>query len=84
MLCQYSRRRLVSREKPETASEAAGERGDTLDIGTVTVVVCGYWPRAEPLKVSSRAAKVERILRSRTPARLYVYDTILAGLAQHL
>jgi hypothetical protein len=42
MLCQYSRWRLVSREKPEAASEAGGVRGDTLDMGAVTVVVDSY------------------------------------------
>ena len=51
---------------------------------TVTVVMNGYRPRAEPLKLSSRAAKVSRRLRSRMPAKSYVYDTLLELLPQHL
>jgi hypothetical protein len=51
---------------------------------TVTVAVDGYWTRVEPLKLSSRAAKVARRLRSRTPAKLYVYETLLQLLAQDL
>jgi hypothetical protein len=51
---------------------------------TVTVAVDGYWTRAEPLKLSSRAAKVARKLRSRTPAKLYVYETLLQLLEQDL
>lgn len=51
---------------------------------TVTVAVDGYWTRAEPLKLSSRAAKVARRLRSRTPAKLYVYETLLQLLAQDI
>jgi hypothetical protein len=39
---------------------------------------------ARPLKLSSRAAKVARRLRSSTPAKLYVYETILERLAQPL
>jgi hypothetical protein len=53
-------------------------------MGTVTVVVDGYWTRSEPPNVSSRTAKVSRRLRSRTPVRLYVYDTLLEQLAQGL
>jgi hypothetical protein len=47
---------------------------------TVTVVD-GYRTRAEPLKVNSRAANVSRRLRSRTPEKLYLYDTLLEQLA---
>lgn len=49
---------------------------------TVTVVG-GYGTRAEPPKLSSRAAKVARKLRSRTPAQLYVYDTLLGWPQQN-
>jgi hypothetical protein len=50
----------------------------------VTVVVDGYWTRSEPLKLSSRAAKVARRLRSRTPAKLYIYETLLERVAHNL
>ncbi len=49
---------------------------------TVTVAVDGYWTRAKPLTLSSRAAKVPRRLRSRAPAKLYVYETLLERLSQ--
>ncbi len=48
------------------------------------VAMDGYWTQAAPLKLSSRAAKVARRLRSRTPAKLYVYETLLEWLAQDL
>jgi hypothetical protein len=51
---------------------------------TVQVVMDCYWTRPEPLKVMSRAAKVARMLRSRTPAKLYVYKTLLKRLAYNL
>ena len=51
---------------------------------TVTVVVDSYRTRPEPLKVSSRAAKVARRLRSSTYAKLYVYDTLLKRWVQDL
>ena len=51
---------------------------------TVTVLVDGYWPQTEPLMLSSRTAKVARRLRFRTPAKLYVDETILERLAQDL
>jgi hypothetical protein len=44
----------------------------------------GYRPRPEPLKVSSRVAKAARRLRSRTPARLYVYETLIERPARNL
>jgi len=74
----------VSSEKQGTAAEVRGARGDTLATGTVTVVVDDYWRRTAPLKVSSRAAKVARMLGFGTPVRLYVYDTLLEWLAQDL
>jgi hypothetical protein len=48
------------------------------------VVLDGYWTRPEPLKVSSRAAKIATIFRSRTSARLYICDTLRERLAQDL
>src|SRR5262245_60782978 len=44
----------------------------------------GYGPLLEPHEVVSRAAKVAKPLKSSTPAKLYVYETLLQGLAQHL
>jgi hypothetical protein len=36
----------------------------------------------DPLAGVTHTAKAARALRSRTPARLYSYDTIIEGLAQ--
>jgi hypothetical protein len=55
-----------------------------LAVWTVTIVVDGYWTRPDPLKLSSRTAKVARRLRFRTPERLYVCDAVLKRLAQDL
>ena len=44
----------------------------------------GYGPLLEPPEVVSRAAKVARTLKSRTPAKLYVYETLLERLAPDL
>jgi hypothetical protein len=52
-------------------------------VVTVTVVD-GYWTRPDPLKLSSRTAKVARRLRFRTPAKLYSCETLLEWLAQDL
>jgi hypothetical protein len=51
---------------------------------TATVVVDGYWTRPDPLKLSSRTAKVARRLRFRTPVGFYSCDTIFERLAQDL
>jgi hypothetical protein len=84
MLCQYSRRRQVSSEKHETAAEAGGEkrRGDTSGVAIAAEVTGGYYPLLEPPAVVSRAAKVATTLQSRSPAKLYVYETLLKRLAQ--
>jgi hypothetical protein len=84
MLCQHSRRRLVSSEKHETVAEAGGARWDTLAVGTVTLVVDIYGTRPDSLKLSSRTAKVLKRLRFRTPEKLYSCETILERLAQDL
>jgi hypothetical protein len=83
MLCQYSRCDEVSSEKRETAAEAGGEeqRGDTSGVAIAAEVMGGYGPLLVPPEVMSRAAKVAKPLKSRTPAKLYVYDTILERLA---
>jgi hypothetical protein len=77
MRCQYSRQCPVSSEKHEAAAETGGARRNTLAVGTVTIVVDGYWTRPDSLTLSSRTANVARRLRFRTPARLYVYDAVL-------
>jgi hypothetical protein len=84
MLCQYSKRRQVSSEKHETAAEAGGEerRGDTSGVAIAAEVTGGYYPLLEPPAVVSRAAKVATTLQSRSPAKLYVYETLLKRLAQ--
>jgi hypothetical protein len=46
--------------------------------------VDGYGTRPKPFKVSSYAAMVATTLTSRTPAKLYLYDTLLKWLAQDL
>jgi hypothetical protein len=63
---------------------AGGARGNTLAMGTVTVVMDGYRTRPEPFKVSSRAAKVARRLRSSTYAKLYSCETLLKRLVYDL
>ena len=50
----------------------------------IVTVVGSYGTQAEPLEVMSRAANAAKAWRSRTPARLYVYDTLLERLAQDL
>ena len=40
------------------------------------MVVCGYCRLPKPNEVMSRAAKVAKTLKSSTPAKLYVYETI--------
>jgi hypothetical protein len=51
---------------------------------TVTVVVGGYRALPKPLTAITRIAKSAKLLRFRTPARLYLYDTIFERLTQHL
>jgi hypothetical protein len=47
-------------------------------------VMGGHYPLLEPPTIVSRAAKVAKTLKSRTPAKIYVYDTLLERLAQDL
>jgi hypothetical protein len=51
---------------------------------TVTVVMSSYRPLPEPPEFVSRAAKAAKTLKLRTPAKLYVYETLLERLAQDL
>jgi hypothetical protein len=53
--------------------------------GVIAVeVMGGYGLRLDPPEVVSRVANAARTWRSRTPARLHVYDTILQRLGQNL
>ena len=61
-----------------------GERGYFGCGDTCTVVLDGYWARPEPLKVSSRAAKVARMLGFVRHAKLYSREAILERLPQDL
>jgi hypothetical protein len=76
----------VSSEKDETAAEAGVEedKGDVGSILPATVVMGGYCRLPKPPEVGSRAAKVAKTLKSSTPARLNVYETLLERLAQDL
>jgi hypothetical protein len=52
--------------------------------GTATVLMGGYWTRAERLSISSRLAKFTKSQRLMMLWRLPSYDTHLEGLAQDL
>jgi hypothetical protein len=84
MVCQYSTRGLVSSEKHEMPSGVEGRGSDTLGVTIAAEVLGGYGPLLEPPKFVSRAAKVARRLRSSTPAKLYVDETLLERLPQDL
>jgi hypothetical protein len=75
----------VSRGKHETAIDAnAGEAGSKAwKVRTVTVVGA-YLALTGRLEGMSRVAKAAKALRSRTPARLYLYDSIIERLPQDL
>jgi hypothetical protein len=62
--------KLKSRNAFGSGSERRG--GDSSGVVVAAEVMGGYGPLLEPLAVVSRAAKVARRLRSRTPARLYL------------
>jgi hypothetical protein len=86
MVCQYSRVGRLSSEKHEGIPSMGVERrgGVTLTVGNRTTVMGGYdtWPAR--LAASSLRAKFKKSLELRTLWRLYSYDTLLEGLAQHL
>jgi hypothetical protein len=86
MLCQYSRCDEVSSEKHETAADAGGEerRGDISEVPVAAEVMGDYCPLLEPPAVVSRAAKLAKTLKSRTPAKLYSCETLLERLTQGL
>jgi hypothetical protein len=86
MVCQYSTRSRVSTEKHETTPGTGmeGRGGHTAGVGTITAVMGGYYPLPRSLTAINRPANSARLLRSRTCGRLYAYDALLEGLAQHL
>src|SRR4029450_9582734 len=59
-------------------------RVDRSVVMPATVVMGSYRPLPEPPKFVSRAAKVAKTLKLRTPAKLYIYETLLERLAQDL
>jgi hypothetical protein len=59
-------------------------KADASGVVTVTVLGGGYRALLESLTVITRRANSAKELRSRTPARLYVYETILERLPQDL
>ena len=86
MRCQYSRWGQVSSKKHKTPSEGGveGRGGHTPWVAIAAEVLGSYSPLLVPPEVVSRAAKVAKTLKSRTPAKLYVYETLLERLAQDL
>jgi hypothetical protein len=86
MVCQYSTRGFVSSEKHDRAVDpgAAEGGGDASDIATGTVMVVGSRALPEPFTAITLMANPMNVLRSRTPARLYVCEAVLERLAQDL
>src|SRR5262245_28400749 len=86
MVCQYSTRGFVSSGKRKTPSEAGaeGRGGDTFGMAIAAEVPGGYGSLLVLPEVVSRAAKVAKTLKSRTPARLYICEAVLQALAQDL
>jgi hypothetical protein len=75
--CQAkSPRRLQSLERRR--------RGEASGVVTVTMVVSGYRAPPGSLMAIIRKANSAKELRFRTPAKLYVYDTLLERLPQDL
>jgi hypothetical protein len=55
-----------------------------MALFAATAIVCRYWALPYSLEIMTRAAKAAKALRSSTPAKLYVYKTLLERLAQDL
>jgi hypothetical protein len=55
-----------------------------MALFAATAMVCRYWALPSSLEIMTRAAKAAKELRSRTPAKLYIYETLLKRLAQDL
>jgi hypothetical protein len=84
MVCQYSTCGFVSSEKHAAPWGVKGPGGDTPGVAIAAEVMGGYGPLLEPPEAVSRAAKVAKTLKSRTPARLYICDAVLERLAYNL
>jgi hypothetical protein len=75
----------VKRKAPgDPGAAVEGQGGPPSTVGISTMVMGGYDPRPERLAVSSRFAKLRKSLRFKTLWRLYVDESLLEGLAQHL
>jgi hypothetical protein len=53
-----------------------------MAVFAATAMVCRYWALPYSLEIISRAAKASKEWRSRTSAKLYIYDTLLERLPQ--
>jgi hypothetical protein len=65
-------------------AEIRGKKMGPLTVGTRIVQIGGYWTRPARPPVNSRLAKPTKSERLRMLWRLYLYDTLLEGLAQDL
>jgi hypothetical protein len=86
MVCQYSRAGPVSSEKHGVTPgpEVEGRRGPTVVIETAIVVRTCNEAQPEGLSVRSLRAKHKKSLALRMLWKLYLYETLLEGLAQDL
>jgi hypothetical protein len=86
MVCQYSRAGPVSSEKHGVTPgpEVEGRGGPTVVVETAIFVGVCDGSQPEPLSVNSLRAKLKKSLELRKLWRLYVYETLLEGLAQDL
>ena len=74
------------KRKARDTFESGGWGGNTSGVTITAKVLGGYrLLLLKPPEVMSRAANVAKTLaKSKTPARLYVYETLLQRLASHL
>jgi hypothetical protein len=82
MVCQYSTRGFVSSGKRDIALDpGAAEGGDDASHTATGTIIVGR-SRALPASLTTitRRANSAKVWRSRTPAKLYVYDTLLERL----
>ena len=66
--------------QPSTCPPQEGRGGGTSGVVVAAQVMGSYGPLWEPLTIVGHAAKVTKKLTSSTPAKLYVYETILGWL----
>jgi hypothetical protein len=84
MRCQYSTCEQVSSEKHKTVAQAEAEEGADRGGGVTATVVGVYYVLPDHLTAITRRTNSAKVWRSSTPARLYVYDTLLQRLAADL